>query len=110
VHSDEQGRKIGRTQGSSQRYQCRVYGRRYTPEPKVQGYDEGLRLQAVRLYADGMNYRRIGHQLGVSHQSVINWVNTYQRSTAGAAAVADKVGVVEMDELFTFIEEKNWFS
>jgi transposase-like protein len=99
-------RKIGRTQSGSQRYQCQACGRRYTPEPKVQGYDEEIRLQAVRLYADGMNFRRIGRQLGVSHQSVINWVNAYSAQLPSQPPQPEAVGVVEMDELFSFIGEK----
>ena len=32
------------------------------------------------MYADGMNFRRIARQLGVNHQTVINWVNAYADS------------------------------
>jgi transposase-like protein len=99
-------RKIGRTKSGSQRYQCQACGRRYTPEPKVPGYDEEIRLQAVRLYADGMNFRRIGRQLGVSHQSVINWVNAYSAQWPAQPPQPKESGVVEMDELFSFIGEK----
>jgi transposase-like protein len=99
-------RKIGHTTAGSQRYQCQACGRRYTPEPKTPGYDEDIRLQAVRLYADGMNFRRIGRQLGVSHQSVINWVNAYSAQLPSQPPRPEVAGVVEMDELFSFIGEK----
>jgi transposase-like protein len=99
-------RKIGRTTAGSQRYQCQQCGRRYTPEPKTPGYDDDIRLQAVRLYADGMNFRRIGRQLGVSHQSVINWVNAYSAQLPARPPGPEVAGVVEMDELFSFIGEK----
>ena len=69
--------KVGRTRAGSQRYQCKACGRYYTPEAKAQGYSDELRQQAVKLVADGMNFRRVARQLGVHHQSVINWVNEY---------------------------------
>lgn len=75
--SYEQQRKIGRTEAGSQHYPCGQCGRRYSPEPKQQGYDDQLRQQAIQLYSDGMNFRRIARYLGVSHQSVINWVGAH---------------------------------
>jgi hypothetical protein len=35
------------------------------------GYPDELRQQAVQLSSDGMNYRRIGRQLGVDHVTVM---------------------------------------
>jgi transposase-like protein len=69
--------KAGFNRSGSQRYQCKVCGRKYTPEPKPHGYAERVRLQAVRLYVDSMNLRRIAPSLGVNHQSVANWVKAY---------------------------------
>ena len=63
--------KAGQTEAGSQRYRCRKCQRRYTPEPKVQGYPDALRQQAVRWYSNGMIYRRIGRQLGVDHVTVM---------------------------------------
>ena len=78
--------KNGRTESRSQRYECQHCGRRYSPEPKQQGYDEQARQQAVKLYSDGMNFGRIARQLGVNHQSVINWVNAYSAQLPTASA------------------------
>ncbi|QYO63175.1 helix-turn-helix domain-containing protein [Leptolyngbya sp. 7M] len=66
--------KSGRTKAGSQRYQCQYCHRRYTPQPKEQGYPDTVRQQAIRLYVDGMNLRRIARHLGVVHQTVANWV------------------------------------
>lgn len=85
---------------------CQHCGRRYTLEPKARGYDEGIRQQAVRLYGDGMNFRRIARQLGVNHQTVINWVNAYSARLPSQPPRPAQVGVVELDELFTFVGEK----
>mgnify|MGYP002641398804 CR=1 FL=1 len=97
--------KIGFTQAQSQRYKCQHGDKRYTPEPKPRGYPESLRKQALKMYVDGINFRRIGRLLDVHHQSVINWVNAYADQLPDAP-VPDKTDVVEMDELYTFIREK----
>ena len=102
--SDQQV-KAGRTGAGSQRYRCNLCGKRYTPMPKQKGYPRALRRQAVHMYVDGINFRRIARHLGVHHQSVINWVNAHADELP-EAPVPDKVQVVEMDELYTFIGDK----
>ena len=97
--------KAGRTAAGSQRYRCGVCQRRYTPEPKPQGYADALRQQAVRLYSDGLSYRRIGRQLGVDHVTVMLWIKAHvDQLPAAPQPVSD--GVIEMDELFTFVGDK----
>ena len=103
--STEKQNKAGFTQAGSQRYRCMLCGKKYTPVPKEQGYSDDVRLRAVELYVDGMNLRRIGRQLGVSPQSVLNWVNAHAAGLPPAPQ-PDQVEVVEMDELHTFIEHK----
>jgi transposase len=97
--------KAGYTEAGSQRYQCQHCRRRYTPEAKTPGYGDELRQQAVKLYIDGMNFRRIARQLAVHHQSVINWINAHIASLP-AAPLPYGVTIIEQDELFTFIGEK----
>jgi transposase len=103
--AQDQTVKAGRTKAGSQRYHCKRCQRTYTPEPKASGYEETVRQQAVRLVADGMNYRRAARQLGVNHQSVINWVNAAVAQLP-AAPLPNQVAVIEMDELYTFVERK----
>ena len=69
--------KAGFTPAGSQRYLCKVCRIRYTPEPKEQGYDEEVRLQALSLYLEGLSLREISRLLSVNHQSVANWINSY---------------------------------
>ena len=64
-----------------------------------------LRKKALKMYVDGINFRRIGRFLGVHHQSVINWVNA-SADQVPDAPVPEQVDDVEMDELFTFIGSK----
>jgi len=104
-HSKDRQVKAGKTEAGSQRYKCQTCKRRYTPEPKLKGYPDDLRHQAVRMYVDGMNYRRIARHLNVDHKSVINWVKAYTDQLP-PAPMPDDVNNAELDELFTFIGEK----
>lgn len=97
--------KAGHTGAGSQRYRCGVCQRRYTPEPKAHGYDDATRQQAVRLYSDGMSYRRIGRHLGVDHVTVMLWIKAHVDQLPAAPQPASD-GVIELDELFTFVGHK----
>jgi transposase len=97
--------KIGKTSAGSQRYRCYVCGCKYTPAKKTRGYSSEVRRKAVQLYVDGINLRRIGRQLGVSPQSVANWVKAHAENLP-SAPVPDKVENAELDELYTFIGDK----
>ena len=97
--------KAGRNPSGSQRYKCKACQRHYTLQPNTQGYPVEVRRQAVRLYVDGMNLRRIARQLGVNHQSVANWVKAYAAQLP-AAPLSEQVETVELDELYTFVEQK----
>jgi transposase len=66
------------------------------------------RADALRLYVDGMNQRRIARTLGVSHQSVANWIKDYaERLPQDPPESQDTpLDVSELDELFSFVGDK----
>ena len=97
--------KIGFTAARSQRYECQHCQKKYTPNPKARGYPKSLRKLALKMYLEGINFRRIGRLLNVHHQSVINWVNAYAEELPDAP-VPEQAESIEMDELYTFIGEK----
>ncbi|TAK13435.1 MAG: IS1 family transposase [Anaerolineae bacterium] len=97
--------KAGKTGAGSQRYKCQHCGSRYLLKPKARGYPEALRLQAIRLYVDGMNYRRIARHLKVHHTSVINWTKAFAAQLPDAP-LPEEIRTIELDELFTFIGTK----
>lgn len=103
---EEKQAKFGRNRCGSQRMQCGVCRTTYTPDRKRQGYAEDVKEKAVRLYVEGNNFRRIGRLLSVNHQSVVNWINSYHEKIRDKAAVPTNSEVLEMDELWTFIEKK----
>ena len=104
--SSERQTKSGHTRTGSQRYRCKECRGIYTPEPKPLGYPGETRREAVRLYLEGTNFRRIGRLLGVNHQSVVNWVNAYHAGLPAAEQSPAAPATLEMDELFTFIGSK----
>ena len=104
--SSEQQTKSGHTRTGSQRYRCKECRRIYTPEPEPLGYPEETKREAVRLYLEGTNFRRIGRILGVNHQSVVNWVNAYHASLPAAEQPVVTPETLEVDELFTFVGSK----
>ena len=103
--SEKEQNKDGLTKAGSQRHRCKTCGTRYTPEPKRQGYSQVVRNQAVSMYADGLNLRQIGRHLKVSHSTVIRWIKAHAEQLP-EAPVPEEVDIVEMDELYTFIEAK----
>ena len=98
--------KHGRNSSGSQRYLCQGCKRTYTPEPTPSGYDAATQHQALRLYADGMNLRRIARQLGVVHQTVANWVDAHADALPDQPPQPASVQTAELDELYTFIGHK----
>jgi transposase-like protein len=99
--------KHGRNPSGSQRYLCQTCQRTYTPEPTPYGYDAATRQQAVRLYADGMNLRRIARHLGVVQQTVANWVAAPADTLPEQPPQPDgPVEVAELDALYTFVGAK----
>src|SRR5262245_24542976 len=98
--------KVGFNPSGSQRYLCKGCQRKYTPLPKEQDYNDDLRQQAVRLYVDGLNFRRIARQLNVHHQNGINWINAHSASLPDQPPQPETVTVVEQDELYTFVGSK----
>jgi transposase-like protein len=62
--------KIGTTAAGSQRYRCFVCNCKYTPIKKPHGHSPELRQQAIRMYVDGINLRRIGRHLGLGATTV----------------------------------------
>lgn len=104
--STGQQTKSGYTRTCSQGYKCRDCQRIYTPEPEPLGYPEETKREAVRLYLEGTNFRRIGRLLSVNYQSVVNRVNAYHAALPPAEQSVAAPQTLEMDELFAFIGSK----
>jgi hypothetical protein len=56
----EQQIKIGLKASGSTRFRHRICKRIHAPEPAPNGYTDKVRHQAVKLYPEGINARRMG--------------------------------------------------
>jgi transposase-like protein len=79
--------------------------RKYTPEPKQQGYPDSMHKRATEMYVDGGNLRRIARHLKVAPRTVALWVTDVAKALPDAP-LPEEVKEAEMDELFTFIGDK----
>ena len=95
------------TVGNKQRYQCKRCPCKYTRStPKGKGAI--VQKAAYQLYLSGISMRRIGQMLGVSTVAVLKWVRKFGKETHGKAKPeTGSATVVELDELCTFLGEKN---
>ncbi len=101
--------KDGKTSCGSQRYQCQNCKAHYTPQPKVWGHPAETRMQAIRMYLEDGNFRRIARLLGVAPQSVATWVAQYVQTLQAQGQTPPQpktVEIVELDELYTFAGAK----
>ncbi len=96
--------------------QCHHCRRYFTLTPKKKGYPEATRTLALKMVVDGTNFRRTARLVGVSPQTVINWVCAAcdalpVRPVPTTAEVVElpvptTAEVVELDELYTFVTHK----
>jgi transposase-like protein len=103
--------RAGKNPAGTARRECRHCGRTYTPAPKHKGYDLAVRRQALKMYVDGLNFRRIARHLGVNPQSIANWVNAAAANLPAPPLPKERkneasVETLELDELFTFVSQK----
>src|SRR3982750_433093 len=104
--TDQQVR-VGINSAGHQRYLCKVCRRKYTPDKEPRGYPAEIRQQALQMYIDGLNLRRIGRLLGIDHQTVANWVNRQAQALPDEPPrPKGQVQVSELDELFSFVGDK----
>jgi transposase len=64
-----------------------------------------MKLEAVLMYLSGMSMNATGKLLGVSAQSVLNWVRDFGEVNY-EKPVPESAVVVELDELWHFVQAK----
>ena len=98
--------KAGKTKARSQRYKCKVYGKYYVPEGKKREYIEDIRKQAIKLYMEGNSGRAVDRILGIGKNMCLYWVQKYAKNIEPQKTSNERVNVIEMDELYSFVERK----
>ena len=98
--------KAGKTKYGSQRYKCKHCNKVYTPNPKERCYREEIKKQAMKLYMEGNSGRAVGRILGIGKDTCLYWIKKYAQKISSKNVVNEQVKVIEMDELYSFVERK----
>ena len=98
--------KAGKTKAGSQKYKCKHCGKVYTPNPKGRNYSEEVKKQAIKLYMEGNSGRAVGRILGISKNICLYWIKKYAKKIQQKNRENERVEVIEMDELYSFVERK----
>ena len=91
-----------------QRYVCRACGRYCTDsQPKFSAQTKAM---AIEMYMNSMGIRAIGRVLGASPAAVLKWIAkehaVLQDKLADAAPLdTGAADVIEMDEIYTYIQK-----
>ena len=89
-----------------QRYKCQECHYLYTVSEKSTAKPMIMKRFALHLYLEGMGFRSIGRILGVSNVSVLKWIRSFGEQAEGIRT-EQSIDVVELDELHTYIGQKN---
>jgi hypothetical protein len=98
--------KNGRSRHGHQRFKCRACGATFGAEDHRR-VAAGLRENALRHYVEGVGLRATERLVGVSHNSVMNWVREEVAGLALAQVDAAQIDTIEADELWTYVGQKN---
>ncbi|AGF51677.1 transposase [Synechocystis sp. PCC 6803] len=88
-----------------QRFKCKSCQYQFTNLSKERGKPLWMKLEAVLLYMSGMSMNATAKLLGVSTQSVLNWIRDFGEANYEKPA-PDSAIVVELDELWHFLQAK----
>ena len=98
--------KAGKTKAGAQKYKCKICGKYYVPEGKKRGYSEEIKKQAIKLYLEGNSSRAVGRILGNGKNMCLYWIRKYAKEIEPKETPNAHVNVIEMDELYSFVERK----
>ena len=102
-------RKRGFKKGA-QRYDCRQCGRYCTD--RAPRFSEATKARAVDMYLNNVGIRKIARFVGASPAGVLRWIRKAHADMRrrSAEAVPSQTGagpdVIEMDEIYTFVQKK----
>jgi len=101
----KRGRKAGH-----QRYRCRACGRYCTDsEPR---FSAEVKAMAIEMYMNSMGIRAIGRVLKASPAAVLTWIRKEhgalrQRLAEQAPEPAEGPDIIEMDEIYTYVQKND---
>ena len=93
-----------------QRYVCRACGRYCTDsQPKFSAQTKAL---AIEMYMNSMGIRAIGRVLKASPAAVLTWIRKEhaalkQRLAEQAPVHTEEPDIIEMDEIYTYVQKND---
>ena len=87
-----------------QRYKCRICKCFFT-RSSVKGYNFKTRILAIKMYKEGLGFRSIGRILGISFQTVANWVRNLGKTIKNSIEIKAEYDVVEIDEMWHYVKK-----
>ncbi|RKH74516.1 IS1 family transposase [Corallococcus sp. AB045] len=103
-------RKNGHSAGV-QRYLCRACGRSFSANGER--FSKALKAQALDMYLNNVGIRKIARFTGASPPAVLKWIRkaaqalAAQLEQASAQVQEDLPDVIEMDEIYTFVQKNS---
>ena len=89
-----------------QRFKCKHCNYQFTTQKIDRGKPLWMKLEAAILYCSGMSMNSIGKSLNVSAQTILNWIRAFALENYEKPEPSKAI-VVELDELWHFIESKS---
>ena len=96
---------------SVQRFICKDCGRSFTS--RGERFSREVKEKALDMYLNNVGIRKVARFVGASPASVVKWIRTagerlaeQLRQTANAVA-SDLPDVIEMDEIYTFVQKNS---
>ena len=98
--------KAGKTKAGTKKYKCKICGKYYTPESKKRRSSEESKKQAIKLYLEGNSGRAVGRILEIGKNMCLYWIRKYAKNIEPKETPNTRVNVMEIDELYSFVERK----
>ena len=98
--------KKGKTKAGSQRYICKNCGKTFILKSNGRNYDEEFKKEAIRLYFEGNSSRAVGRILKIGKETCLRWIKSCSNKLKPKNYKNERVEVIEMDELYTFMSKK----
>ena len=87
------------------RYRCKACGLNFTDTPP-RGMPLAMKVTAVLLHLSGLSMNRTAKLLGVSTPTVMAWIERFAEVYAQKPEPEGRAVVVELDEMWHFLEKR----
>ena len=98
--------KAGKTKAGSQKYKCKVCGKVYTPNPKGRNYSEEVKKTGNKAVYGREQWQSGRKNTGNKQNICLYWIKKYAKKIQPKNRANERVELIEMDELYSFVERK----